>query len=62
MRQTLDEDFEDFENCSGSDMLVKAWEEYLILFSHDAKEEVDDWWSQWGRLVKKIPESSQLSS
>jgi salicylate hydroxylase len=48
LKLTLSKAFEDFENCEGSELLVKAWEEYLVLFSHDASEEVDSWWSKWG--------------
>ncbi|KAJ7064402.1 hypothetical protein B0H15DRAFT_974423 [Mycena belliarum] len=47
LRCTLSQEFDDFDNCSGSDLLVQAWEEYLVLFSYDARDEVDNWWSKW---------------
>jgi salicylate hydroxylase len=52
LRLTLDQMFEDFENCESSDLLVEAWEQYLILFSHDAVEAVDNWWSKWSFTIK----------
>ncbi|KAJ7176408.1 hypothetical protein C8R43DRAFT_975572 [Mycena crocata] len=45
---TLGLEFDDFENVEASDLLVQAWDQYLVLFSHDASEEVDNWWSKWG--------------
>ncbi|KAJ6538485.1 hypothetical protein DFH09DRAFT_1177036 [Mycena vulgaris] len=44
---TLNKAFEDFENCEASDLLVQVWEQYLVLFSHDAGEAVDNWWTKW---------------
>ncbi|KAF7355635.1 FAD-binding-3 domain-containing protein [Mycena sanguinolenta] len=45
LKLTLDQTFEDFENCDSSDLLVQAWEQYIVLFSHDASEAVENWWS-----------------
>ncbi|KAJ7076219.1 hypothetical protein C8R43DRAFT_1053367 [Mycena crocata] len=45
---TLGLEFDDSENLEASDLLVQAWDQYLLLFSHDASEEVDNWWSKWG--------------
>ncbi|KAJ6539682.1 hypothetical protein B0H19DRAFT_1180139 [Mycena capillaripes] len=56
LKLTLSQTFEDFENCEHSDLLVQAWEQYLILFSHDAAEAVDNWWSKWGFTVEKSEE------
>ncbi|KAJ7094455.1 hypothetical protein B0H15DRAFT_775906 [Mycena belliarum] len=53
LRCTLSQEFDDFDNCSGSDLLVQAWEEYLVLFSYDARDEVDNWWSKWKFTVEK---------
>ncbi|KAJ6583783.1 hypothetical protein B0H10DRAFT_875651 [Mycena sp. CBHHK59/15] len=53
LRLTLSKTFEDFENCEDSDMLVEAWEQYLVLFSHDASEEADSWWSKWGAMMER---------
>ncbi|KAJ7822048.1 hypothetical protein B0H13DRAFT_1920372 [Mycena leptocephala] len=50
---TLDQAFEDFENCTSSELLVQAWEQYLVVFSHDAGEAVDNWWSKWGFTLKQ---------
>ncbi|KAJ6454081.1 hypothetical protein C8R47DRAFT_1252657, partial [Mycena vitilis] len=49
LQLTMDPAFDDFDNWEGS-VLVKAWEQYLVLFSHDACEAVEDWWSKWGRM------------
>ncbi|KAJ7498601.1 hypothetical protein FB451DRAFT_1161324 [Mycena latifolia] len=51
LKLTLSKEFDDFENCEASDMLVQVWEQYLVLFSHDAMEEVDNWWSKWNFMV-----------
>ncbi|KAJ7498575.1 hypothetical protein FB451DRAFT_1202359, partial [Mycena latifolia] len=51
MKATLSKAFEDFQNCEASPVLVKSWEQYIVLFSHDAGEEVDNWWSMWGSAV-----------
>ncbi|KAJ7930106.1 hypothetical protein B0H13DRAFT_1703069 [Mycena leptocephala] len=53
LKLTLSPAFDDFENCEFSDLLVHAWEQYLVLFSHDAGEAVDNWWSKWGFTVEK---------
>ncbi|KAJ7229415.1 hypothetical protein B0H12DRAFT_1147762 [Mycena haematopus] len=45
LKLTLDQTFEDFENCESSDLLIQVWEQYLVLFSHDASEAVENWWS-----------------
>ncbi|KAJ7927138.1 hypothetical protein B0H13DRAFT_2312930 [Mycena leptocephala] len=50
---TLDQAFEDFESCTSSELLVQAWEQYLVVFSHDAGEAVDNWWSKWGFTLKQ---------
>ncbi|KAJ7872038.1 hypothetical protein B0H13DRAFT_1634004 [Mycena leptocephala] len=52
LKATLNQVFEDFLHCGESDMLVQAWEQYLVLFSHNAVEEVDNWWSMWGSVVE----------
>jgi hypothetical protein len=52
LKATLNQVFEDFLHCGESDMLVQAWEQYLVLFSHNAAEEVDNWWSMWGSVVE----------
>ncbi|KAK7008435.1 FAD-binding-3 domain-containing protein [Favolaschia claudopus] len=49
---TLDEAFDNFENCESSDLLVQAWEQYLVVFSHDASEAVDNWWSKWSFTIE----------
>lgn len=52
LKETLNPAFEDFHNCEDSDVLVQTWEQYLVLFKHDASEEVDNWWSMWGYAVE----------
>ncbi|KAJ7686081.1 hypothetical protein B0H17DRAFT_1181304 [Mycena rosella] len=52
LKATLCKAFEDFHNCEASDVLVQTWEQYLVLFKHDASEEVDNWWSMWGSVVE----------
>jgi salicylate hydroxylase len=54
LKSTLNPAFEEFENCEESAMLVQTWEQYIILFSHDASEEVDSWWSMWGSVVDSL--------
>ncbi|KAJ7098793.1 hypothetical protein B0H15DRAFT_772207 [Mycena belliarum] len=54
LKATLSKEFEDFHNCEASALLVQSWEQYLVLFSHDANEEVDNWWSMWGSVVEAL--------
>ncbi|KAJ6482340.1 WD40-repeat-containing domain protein [Mycena vitilis] len=49
LQLTIDPAFDDFNNWEGS-KLAKTWEQYLILFDHDACEEVENWWSKWSRM------------
>ncbi|KAJ7682455.1 hypothetical protein DFH06DRAFT_294711 [Mycena polygramma] len=49
LQLTMDPAFDDFDNWEGS-VLVKVWEQYLVVFSHDACEAVENWWSKWGRM------------
>ncbi|KAJ7482369.1 hypothetical protein B0H11DRAFT_1723751 [Mycena galericulata] len=51
LKETLSKAFEDFQNCGKSEMIQQTWAEYLVLFSHDANEEVDNWWTMWGSVV-----------
>ncbi|KAJ7098787.1 hypothetical protein B0H15DRAFT_772087 [Mycena belliarum] len=51
---TLSPEFEDFANCEASEVIVSIWEQYIILFNHDADEEVDNWWSMWGSAVAAL--------
>lgn len=30
-----------------------VWGNELTLYAHDATEEVDDWWSQWGKIFER---------
>ncbi|KAF8213935.1 hypothetical protein K438DRAFT_1802563 [Mycena galopus ATCC 62051] len=50
---TLNPAFEDFETCESSDLLAQAWEQYLVLFSYNASEAVDNWWSKWSFTVEE---------
>ncbi|KAJ7884290.1 hypothetical protein B0H14DRAFT_2564355 [Mycena olivaceomarginata] len=43
LRLTLDQAFLDFDNCKS---LEPVWEQYLVLFNHDAGEVARDWWSK----------------
>ncbi|KAJ7934642.1 hypothetical protein B0H13DRAFT_1854944 [Mycena leptocephala] len=43
LRLTLDQGFLDFDNCKS---LEPVWEQYLVLFNHDAGEVARDWWSK----------------
>ncbi|KAJ6497218.1 hypothetical protein C8R47DRAFT_1069259 [Mycena vitilis] len=49
LQLTKDPAFDDFNSWEGS-KLAKTWEQYLILFDHDACEEVENWWSKWSRM------------
>ncbi|KAJ7228325.1 hypothetical protein GGX14DRAFT_538632 [Mycena pura] len=54
LRLTNDCEFEDFDvNAGDSDvpLVVQIWEEYLVLFNHDAVEVVENWWSKWGFML-----------
>ncbi|KAF7352487.1 FAD-binding-3 domain-containing protein [Mycena venus] len=53
LQLTLDPAFDDFENCESSELLVHVWEQYLVVFSHDAGEAVDNWWSKWGFTLRQ---------
>ncbi|KAJ6468734.1 hypothetical protein C8R45DRAFT_1167323 [Mycena sanguinolenta] len=48
LKLTLHREFEYFEHCTSSDLLMEIWERYLVLFSHDASEAVENWWSLTG--------------
>ncbi|KAF8213920.1 hypothetical protein K438DRAFT_1750030 [Mycena galopus ATCC 62051] len=57
LKASLTMGFEDLQNlnAAGSDnMLVQIWEQYLTLFSYNATEEVDNWWSMWGYVVNEV--------
>ncbi|KAJ6539718.1 hypothetical protein B0H19DRAFT_1180275 [Mycena capillaripes] len=51
LKASLTMTFEDFHDVAGDNMLVQIWEQYLELFSYNAAEEVDSWWSMWGHVV-----------
>ncbi|KAJ7852097.1 hypothetical protein B0H14DRAFT_2760765 [Mycena olivaceomarginata] len=56
LKASLTMGFEDLQNlnAAGSDnMLMQIWEQYLKLFSYNAAEAVDDWWSMWGYIVNE---------
>ncbi|KAJ7437818.1 hypothetical protein B0H11DRAFT_1935666 [Mycena galericulata] len=41
---------------------MATWAEYLVLFSHDANEEVDNWWTTWGSVVHWLMGSTERIS
>ncbi|KAJ7780306.1 hypothetical protein DFH07DRAFT_469684 [Mycena maculata] len=53
LQASLNAAFEDFENCP-SETLQQAWEDYLVLFSHNASEAVQNWWSMWGAAIDEM--------
>ncbi|KAJ6482329.1 hypothetical protein C8R47DRAFT_1283346 [Mycena vitilis] len=50
LRLTMNPSFDDFDNWVEGSVLVNVWEQYLVVFSHDACEAVENWWSKWGRM------------
>jgi len=54
LKASLSMGFEDFENAGSDNMLMQIWEQYLVLFSYNAAEEVDNWWSMWGSVVDEL--------
>ncbi|KAJ6466708.1 hypothetical protein C8R47DRAFT_1223902 [Mycena vitilis] len=52
LKGSLDITFEELQDpASEADGLLRIWEQYLRLFSYNAAEEVDNWWSMWGAVV-----------
>nr|GAT50088.1 predicted protein [Mycena chlorophos] len=49
---TKTREFKDFDDCNAEDVLVDAWERYLLVFNYDALEVVEDWWSMYGWAMK----------
>lgn len=33
---------------------MEIWGDELVLFSYDAAEKVEDWWTKWGALLDRI--------
>jgi len=57
LKASLTMSFEDLQNlnAAGSDnMLMQIWEQNLAMFSYNAAEEVDNWWSIWGYVVNEV--------
>ncbi|KAJ7656511.1 hypothetical protein DFH06DRAFT_1199781 [Mycena polygramma] len=46
-QSTLHPDFAEFDKCADSPVAAEAWEAFLVMFSHNASEEVQAWWSLW---------------
>jgi hypothetical protein len=52
MRMTLQIAFDDDDWTEEEEMvLAQTWRGYLLVFYHDAREAVDDWWGQFGGLM-----------
>ncbi|KAF7290936.1 FAD-binding-3 domain-containing protein [Mycena chlorophos] len=55
---TKTREFKDFDDCNAEDVLVDAWERYLLVFNYDALEVVEDWLSMYGWAMKGESEAN----
>ncbi|KAJ7682425.1 hypothetical protein DFH06DRAFT_1161056 [Mycena polygramma] len=59
LRPSLTMEYEDFDDIPGDGMIWQLWEGYLMVFSYNAAEEVDSWWSMWGAMVDDGADSEE---
>ncbi|KAJ7631332.1 hypothetical protein DFH06DRAFT_702510 [Mycena polygramma] len=61
-RITLDPDFNEFTKCSESPVAAAAWEESLVMFSYNADDEADEWWTKWKHAFDEEAQKARLAT